>query len=124
MSVRHVVDASAALAFLMGEPGAEATAPHLATGLMSAVNLAEVIGYLVRRGLDPARAFYLGCEIAPFEATLADRAGRLAPLTAAFGLSLGDRACLALAEREGAPVLTADRLWARLDLGIDVILVR
>jgi PIN domain nuclease of toxin-antitoxin system len=58
------------------------------------------------------------------DADLAHRTGRLWPVTAHLGLSLADRACLALAMREGLPVLTGDRAWATLDLGVDVVLIR
>lgn len=121
---RHVIDASAALAHILDEPGADLVASHLQDGLIGAVNLSEVVARLVRAGADPMRAHYLGSRIVPFDADLADRAGRLWPLTASLGLSLGDRACLALAQREGLPVLTADRAWVELSLGVDVILVR
>lgn len=121
---RYVIDASAALAFIHAEPGHDTVAPYLTQGIMSTVNLAEVVGRLSRRGLDPMRAHYLGCEFIPFDTDLAERAGRLLPDTQAHGLSLGDRACLALALRERLPVLTADRIWASLNLGIDVALVR
>jgi PIN domain nuclease of toxin-antitoxin system len=120
----HVIDASAALAWILDEPGSDRVAPHLVDGLMSAVNLSEIVARLVRAGADPMRAHYLGSRIVPFDVDLADRAGRLWPVTAALGLSLGDRACLALAQREQLPVLTADRAWAELSLGVDVIVVR
>lgn len=120
----HVIDASAALTYLLDEPGSDRVAPHLQDGLISAVNLSEVVARLVRTGADPMRAHYLGCRIIPFDADLADRAGRLWPTTARLGLSLGDRACLALALRERLPVLTADRAWGELSLDIDLVLVR
>jgi PIN domain nuclease of toxin-antitoxin system len=120
----HVIDASAAIAFLLHEPGGETVSGHLATGLMSSVNLTEVVTRLIRTGHDPLRAHYLGCRIVDHDTDLADRAGRLWPLTAELGLSLGDRACLALALREGLPVLTGDRPWAGLSIGVDVRLIR
>ncbi|MFC0634396.1 type II toxin-antitoxin system VapC family toxin [Brevundimonas balnearis] len=120
----HVIDASAAVAFLMNEAGGERVGPLLPSGLMNAVNLTEVVTRLLRSGHDPIRAHYLGCSIVDHGVDLADRAGRLWPITAALGLSLGDRACLALAQREGLPVLTADRAWAALSLDVDVRLIR
>lgn len=121
---RPVIDASAALAFLMNEPGADVVRPLLEQGRMSAVNLSEVIARLVRLGLDPVRAHYLGCEVVPFDTDLADRAGRLWAHTAHLGLSLGDRACLALAMRDRSYALTADRAWKVLDPSIRIVLVR
>lgn len=120
----HVIDASAALAYLFDEAGGAAVGPHLADSLISSVNLSEVVSTLVRRGRDPLRAHYLGCEVVDFDIDLADQAGRLWDTTAHLGLSLGDRACLALARREGLPVLTGDRAWTRLAIGVDVRLFR
>ena len=65
-----------------------------------------------------------GLAIRPFDESLALEAGFLRTSTRQYGLSLGDRACLALALREGAPVVTADRTWANLDLGIDIRVIR
>lgn len=62
--------------------------------------------------------------MAPFDTDLALRAALLRNSTRPYGLSLGDRACLALARREGLPVLTADRSWAKLDVGVEVVLIR
>jgi PIN domain nuclease of toxin-antitoxin system len=121
---RHVIDASAALAHLLDEAGGDRVLPHLKTGLIGAVNLSEVVTRLIRAGADPMRADYLGCAVLDHNADLAHRTGRLWPMTAHLGLSLADRACLALAMREGLPVLTGDRAWTRLDLGVDVVLIR
>ena len=121
---RHVIDASAALAHLLDEAGGDRVVPHLKDGLISAVNLSEVVTRLVRAGADPMRADYLGWTVMDHDADLAHRTGRLWPWTAHLGLSLADRACLALAQREGLAVLTGDRAWAALDLGVDVVLIR
>lgn len=120
----HVLDASAAIAYLLNEPGGDAVASLLPTALMNSVNLTEVVTRLVRAGRDPVRAHYLGCRIIAHDVDLADRAGRLWSSTVGLGLSLGDRACLALAMREGLPILTGDRPWARLNIGVDVRLIR
>ena len=120
----HVIDASAAIAFLLNEPGGDLVSPFLAYGVMNSVNLTEVVTRLVRTGHDPMRAHYLGCRIVDHDADLADRAGRLWPMTASQGLSLADRACLALALRDELPVLTGDRPWARLTINVDVRLIR
>ena len=65
-----------------------------------------------------------GLAIRPFDESLAVEAGFLRPATRQYGLSLGDRACLALALRERIPVVTADRAWSQLDLGIDIQVIR
>lgn len=121
---RCVIDASAAIAFLLNEPGTEQVAHHLPDSVMSAVNLTEVVGFLARKRLDPMRAHYLGCEIVSHDAELAHSTGLLLPDTIHLGLSLGDRACLALALRERASVLTGDRAWLELDIAVDVRLIR
>ena len=121
---RHVIDASAALAHLLDEAGGDRVVPHLKDGLISAVNLSEVVTRLIRTGANPMRADYLGWTVVDHDADLAHATGRLWPVTAHLGLSLADRACLALAQREGLPVLTGDRAWAALDLGVDVVLIR
>lgn len=123
-STPHVIDASAAIAYLLNETGGDAVGPHLQAGLINTVNLTEVVTRLIRAGQNPMRAHYLGCRVVDHDADLADRAGRLWPLTVHLGLSLGDRACLALALREGLPVLTSDRPWAALAIGVDVRLIR
>ena len=123
-----VLDASAALAVLRGEPGAEQVEPRLTQAVMSAANYAEVISKLVDYGaasdLAVRAAAELGLFVTPLDEPTAIRAGALRRTTRAHGLSLGDRACLALAERLALPVLTADRAWADLDLGVEVVLIR
>ena len=63
-------------------------------------------------------------EVVPFDEDLARQTGALRPVTKSLGLSLGDRACLALAQRERLPIVTADKSWAKLDLGIAIKVVR
>ena len=114
-----VLDASALLAFLNSEPGATQVEAHIAAGaVMSAVNLAEVVSKLTERGMpssDIRRAVGgLGLEIAPFDEALAYAAGELRKETQPLGLSLGDRACLALGIRDALNVLTTDRMWERV----------
>jgi PIN domain nuclease of toxin-antitoxin system len=126
---RFVLDASVVLAHIRGEAGAEALAETAAAGAcMSAVNFAEVVSKLMERGLTADQAddvmFHFGVDVVPFDAALAHRTGALRPLTKALGMSLGDRACLALAQREGLPAVTADRQWAKLKLGIEIKIVR
>jgi ribonuclease VapC len=95
---------------------------------MSAVNIAEFVAKLVERSFGPTevdRALQrLPIEIVAFDRVQARAAGLLRERTMHLGLSLGDRACLALALAEGLPVLTADRAWARLDVGVRVELIR
>jgi PIN domain nuclease of toxin-antitoxin system len=122
------MDSSAILAHLNDEPGSERAAPFFGDALLSAVNLAEVVTKLAEHGasLDLIRAALsrYGLQITAFDEELAERTGALRTKTKAFGLSLGDRACLALAERISLPVLTADRTWKDLNLSIDVKLLR
>lgn len=112
------------------EPGAEFASRRMAGGLLSTVNYAEVIGALTRRGIDgeQARATLAGLPVRliDLDAILAYRVGTLEIATRREGLSLGDRACLALAERNGIPALTADRAWSTVAkrLGIEVELIR
>jgi PIN domain nuclease of toxin-antitoxin system len=132
--VTAVLDASALLALLKGEPGAERVAEALERGAyLSAVNLAEILSKLADWGEDPAEAQarmaqvgLLGAavEVLPFTGEDALEVARLRALTRAYGLSFGDRACLALARRLGLPALTAERAWAELDLGIPVEVLR
>ena len=123
-----VLDASAVLAYVRREQGWEAVERLLAASLLSVVNLTEVVSVLVRQGIDPILARVvvdrLGCETVPVGFDLAFRAGTLEPETRALGLSLGDRSCLALAEREGVPAVTAESAWSRLPLPIAVTLIR
>ena len=123
-----VFDSSALLAISFGEAGAERAARGLKDGMMSAVNVAEVISRYVDLGVseEDARASLqaFGLEIRPFDETQAMAAGLMRTPTQKLGLSLGDRACLALAVQEGATVLTADRTWAALDLEVEVELIR
>jgi ribonuclease VapC len=110
-----VLDASAVLALLFEEPGAEVVRAQLRTGVIGAANLAEVLAKLSDHGLPAVEAVravtILGLEVAPMTEAQAGRSAELRPMTRAVGLSLGDRACLALAAELGAPVLTADRSW-------------
>jgi ribonuclease VapC len=126
---RIVLDASALLAVLNGEPGADKLTPGLLSAAASStVNLAEVQGKLVSIGLGPDEAWEAtlssGLEAVPFTAEHARTAGSLISETRAFGLSLGDRACLALGLALRAPVYTADRSWKNLKLGVRIHVIR
>lgn len=97
-------------------------------GIISTVNLTEAQGRLMLNGLPEAFAWEAVTtpfrEIAEYSVGHARRAGALISKTRPFGLSLGDRACLALAMELDAPVYTADRVWSRLDLGIPIRVIR
>jgi len=126
---RIVLDASALLAVLNREPGAEKITPQLLSGATSSsVNLAEVQSKLVSRGIKPDEAWEATIspirEASAFTDDQAKIAGSLIAQTSAFGLSLGDRACLALGIALKAPVYTADRSWRNLKLGVRIHLVR
>jgi len=124
-----VLDASALLAYLLDEPGAERVQEALATdALVGTVNLAEVLSKLADAGEDPEEAMNaigaLPLELVPFDEDQALESALLRPSTSPAGLSLGDRACLALGRRLGRPVLTADRTWPELVPGLEVSVIR
>lgn len=125
-----VLDASAVLAVLGAEAGQDAVVAAMASGeaLICAVNYSEVIGRLVARGTPEHEAVdavdELGLKVAPFDKPLAEIAGALYSKTAAAGLSLGDRACLALSQQTGWPALTTDKAWAGLKFHPKIRLIR
>ena len=123
-----VVDASALLAFLFGENGADEVRTVLSECCMSSVNLSEVLGRFARDGHDvhPILTQLLATtvEFVPFREAEAAAAAALVPATRTYGLSLGDRACLSLANLRQLPVLTADRVWSDLDLGLEIRQIR
>ena len=123
-----VLDASAILALLNQEEGAEVVFQHLAGGIISTVNLAEVVTRLSILGMPEGEVrealTMLGLETIPFDEEQAFRAGLLSASTRTLGLSLGDRACLALAITNHAAALTADRAWKDLDIGVEIKLIR
>lgn len=119
--IKNILDASAILAVLNGEPGEKKVIPILAESAISSVNLTEVAAKLFETGMDEASArlavAVLGIgEIVSFTEDLAWEAARLRPLTKQYGLSLGDRACLALAVKLKVPAVTADKEWSKLKL--------
>ena len=124
-----VLDASALLAYLLDEPGADRVQQALAAdALLGAVNLAEVLSKLADAGEDPEAAMdsigALPFELVPFDEDLALESALIRPASSSAGLSLGDRACLALGRRLGRPVLTADGAWSGLVPGLEVTMIR
>ncbi len=125
----EVLDTSAVLAYVYREPGHERAREALTRGAaMSSVNLAEVHSTLEADGIASeevvARLTVVGLEIEPFDDADAALVGKLRPVTRTLGLSLADRACLALALRLERPVLTTDRDLARADVGVEVHSIR
>lgn len=134
MATPVVLDSSAFLAYLHGETGAEIVSEALAGGVrMSAVNWAEILSKLAEAGNDADRFTKLmrdqgildgALSVQPFEIGHARLVTRLVEKTRRAGLSLGDRACLALGQETGCPILTADKVWKELGLGLDIRLIR
>ncbi len=127
--IAYVLDASALLAFLREEPGAAMVEAVLETSILSAVNWSEVVQKALAYGIGvdgmQSDLQALGLAVLPFTPEDGEIAGRLWPATKASGLSLGDRACLALAIRFSVPVLTSDHIWKELRIdGIEVELLR
>jgi PIN domain nuclease of toxin-antitoxin system len=124
----HVLDASALLAVMLGERGADVVLETLPGAVIGAVNLAEVVAKLQERGVPDAEIdrdiAELDLPVIPFDAAQATAAGKLRARTRSKGLSLGDRACLALALVRGVPAITVDRGWAGVDVGVEVIVAR
>jgi ribonuclease VapC len=126
---RIVLDASAILAVIGGEPGADKLTPALlADAVVSTVNLAEVQTKLVSRGWTSAHAWEDATspvrEVVPFDEEQARMAGDLVMQTRHLGLSLGDRACLALGIALRLPVYTAESAWKKVKVGTEIRVIR
>jgi ribonuclease VapC len=125
-----VLDASTLLAVFHREAGFEAAEPLLPYSLTSSVNLCEVLSKAVERDVpvDVVERWLRvsSVTVVPFDRQLAVEAAQLRATTRRLGLSLGDRACIALARQRGLPILTADRVWRELehDLGIEIHVFR
>jgi ribonuclease VapC len=123
-----VADSSAILAALKSEQFSNVDPRQLVGSTISAVNVCEVLSKLHDDGLTDAQAdaaiSTMDLRVVPFDGPQARIAARLRSITRHAGLSLGDRACLALGDRLGYPVVTADRVWASLDVGVEIILIR
>jgi len=126
---KAALDASAILAYLFNERGAERLTPEvLADALVSTVNLAEVQTKLVKLGRSTEDAWIdahsLGTLAVPYTSEHARIAGDLITQTEKYGLSLGDRSCLALAIALNAPVYTTEQIWRDLKVGIPIHVIR
>jgi len=125
---RSVLDSSAILAFFHSEAGWETVKAALPDGIVSSLILAEVVTRLTLGGGEPwkiAGAWdNLQLLVEPFDDARARAAGFLVAKTKPFGLSLADRACLALAGELGLPAITADRAWSNVEIGVKIVLIR
>lgn len=123
-----VVDASAILALLNQESGSEEVLQFIGNATISTVNLSEIIAKLAEGGIPEQDIqqiltnFHL--KVVPFDEEQALIAGMLRPASKPIGLSFGDRACLALGIVLNKPVITTDRLWSNLNVGIEIRVVR
>ena len=119
-----VLDASALMAFLNCETGADVVQETMSDAVISTVNFSEVVAKLAERGdrgQDIEAVLHrLDLEVHHFDAIQSFAAGMLRPMTRSAGLSLGDRACIALGIQLGCGVLTSDREWAALDTGAEI----
>ena len=123
-----VLDASAVLALLNEEAGKEQVEAVLGSSILGTVNYCEVLGKLIDAGMpdDEARQSLelLGLVVVSFDEETASLAAALRPSTRRLGLSLGDRCCLALGISRGLPVMTADRVWGKVKMPVNVVVIR
>jgi ribonuclease VapC len=123
-----VLDASALIALYKEENGYRRVLAEISSSAISTVNLAEAMTKFVEddgtADRIPHELGLFGCEMIPVSVGHALAAANLRPSTRRFGLSLGDRLCLALGIERQCSILTADRNWARLDIGVPIVLIR
>jgi ribonuclease VapC len=128
MNNKIVFDSSALLALLHQEAGYKNVEKYLPQGIISTVNLAEVVAILEEIGIAHSEAEKIVSElmsdIIVFDRSQAILTAQLRKSTKAHGLSLGDRACLSLAKSMNLPVLTADKAWVNADHSVKVLLIR
>ena len=132
MTTKIVLDASSVIALINREKGCEIVEKYLEEAIISTVNFAEVISVvnreLFKSEADRVEGLKLITDTLPqiidFDINQAIISGELDSITKKYGLSLGDRACLALAKYKNIPVLTADKTWSKLNLGIKIKLIR
>ncbi len=124
----YVLDASAILALLNQEPGNNRVSEILGESVISAVNLSEVIAKLIEKNIPEPEIelvfSYLNLEVIVFDKLLALSCAGLRPLTRHLGLSLGDRACLGLAQQLNYTAITTDKAWSKLNIGISIEVIR
>ena len=124
----YVLDASALLCLIFGEAGDGRVEEVMAGAKISAVNYSEVIAKLIDRGMASdgllGELADLDLNVVSVDRRQAELAGLLRAQTRAAGLSLGDRACLALAVVSNGTAITADRAWAKVDVGVKIEVVR
>ena len=125
---RYVLDASALLALIQNEPGANVVEDVISSGWISTVNLSEVITKLTDDGIaeDDIREVIEGLQVnsVPFSLDQAYVAGLMRADTKMLGLSFGDRACLSLAKQLDTAAVTTDRIWTQLSSGVEIQLIR
>lgn len=125
---RAVLESSALLAYILAEPGADNVKQYIGRASISAVNLSEVVARLADKGASEtmvrSQLDKLRLSVCGFDEETAYLTGMLREKTKKVGLSLGDRACIVTAARLGLPAVTAERLWAELDVGVEVVLIR
>lgn len=123
-----VLDASALMAFLRNEAGADTVRAALNSAAISAVNLSEVLAKATESsiGFDAVKSSIRGLQlrVVAFDVIQSELAAGLRPATRELGLSLGDRCCLALGLVEGSAVMTTDKSWGALKLGIPIHVIR
>ena len=132
MTTKIVLDASSVIALINREKGCEIVEKYLEDSIISTVNFAEVIAVvnreLFKTEADRIEGLKLITDTLPqiidFDVNQVIISGEFDSITKKYGLSLGDRACLALAKYKNIPVLTADKAWSKLNLGIKIKLIR
>ena len=129
MNNKVILDASALLALIQEESGAEMIKPLLKFSVMSTVNIAETLSVLQRANITPQEGLVLITDIIttiiPFDLEQAEQAAKLYLLVQSKGLSLADRACIALGIKLQIPIYTADKIWKELKInGADIQLIR
>ena len=130
MSSRYLLDASAVLALIWNEPGADQVQPLLMAAEMTAVNLAEVVKKLRERGVpkEDVDAIVSDLQIpvggGPGNLEQAVAVGEVAAAGRPFGLSLGDSVCLAMADWSGLTAVTAERRWTEVMPGAKILVIR
>lgn len=126
--IKYVLDASALLALINEEDGADIVIKALPFSIMSAINISEVAATLMLMGISKKECestiMWFITKVEPFDESQAYGTSALRPLTKSKGLSLGDRACLNLGKLKNLTVLTADKVWSQIDCGVNVQFIR